>query len=178
MKALTLKSPWAEHIVYGTKRIENRTWRPPADLHGEVIAIHRGKSVAQPSDYDDPRAREQLSRALMPHPANTAGHIIGTARVAGVAHRDKKGDREAHGGIIPGIANTLYFCRSRWNSAPTDSHAANQVYMPPVPWDDPWWIGPIGWLLDDVRPVAPVPARGMPGLWEVPEGLELVEVDR
>lgn len=43
MKALTLKRPWAWAICHADKRIENRTWRPPADiLRGDVFAIHAG----------------------------------------------------------------------------------------------------------------------------------------
>lgn len=32
-----------------------------------------------------------------------------------------------------------------------------------------WFIGPVGWVLGDVRPLAsPVPCRGAQGLWSVP----------
>lgn len=29
-----------------------------------------------------------------------------------------------------------------------------------------WFAGPVGWLLDDIIKIDPVPARGMLGLWE------------
>lgn len=45
MQALTIWQPWASLIVHGFKRIENRTWAPPADLVGTTIAIHAGKKV-------------------------------------------------------------------------------------------------------------------------------------
>lgn len=32
---------------------------------------------------------------------------------------------------------------------------------------DPWAWGPICWWLDDVRPIPPVPTRGLPGLFHV-----------
>jgi len=36
--------------------------------------------------------------------------------------------------------------------------------------DDPWFIGPFGWLLADVVALdRPVPCRGAQGLWKVPE---------
>jgi hypothetical protein len=36
--------------------------------------------------------------------------------------------------------------------------------------DDPWFCGPIGWQLDEVRTFAePVPCRGAQGLWTVPD---------
>jgi hypothetical protein len=38
---------------------------------------------------------------------------------------------------------------------------------------DPWWAGPLGWILDDVHPlVEPVPCRGFQGLWSLPPVVE------
>ncbi len=35
--------------------------------------------------------------------------------------------------------------------------------------DSPWFFGPIGWVLDERRPLAtPVPCRGMQKLWIIP----------
>jgi len=40
--------------------------------------------------------------------------------------------------------------------------------------DSPWFFGPYGWVLDDVRTLAtPVPCRGMQGLWPVPDDVAL-----
>ena len=41
MKALTVCQPWAHAIVFGSKRIENRTW--PTSYRGTLL-IHAGKS--------------------------------------------------------------------------------------------------------------------------------------
>ena len=39
---------------------------------------------------------------------------------------------------------------------------------------DRWFVGPYGWLLDDVRVLArPVPMKGAMGLWEVPAAAEV-----
>lgn len=35
--------------------------------------------------------------------------------------------------------------------------------------DDMWFFGPYGWVLDDVVALTPVPCRGRPHLWTVPE---------
>src|SRR5690242_8730284 len=43
MKGLTIRQPWAHFIASGHKRIENRDWRPPADLIGQHLAIHASK---------------------------------------------------------------------------------------------------------------------------------------
>lgn len=37
----------------------------------------------------------------------------------------------------------------------------------------PWFFGPFGWALDEIRPLAePVPCKGALGLWRVPEHIE------
>lgn len=33
----------------------------------------------------------------------------------------------------------------------------------------PWWMGPIGWVLDNVTAIDPVPCRGAQKLWRVPD---------
>ncbi len=40
MKAITLWQPWASLVAAGVKTIETRSWRAPANLIGERIAIH------------------------------------------------------------------------------------------------------------------------------------------
>jgi hypothetical protein len=42
MKALTLTPEWAFAIAHLDKRVENRTWKPPAAMIGETIALHAG----------------------------------------------------------------------------------------------------------------------------------------
>lgn len=38
---------------------------------------------------------------------------------------------------------------------------------------DPWWVGPVGWLLADVQALPePVPCRGALGLWWLPDDVE------
>ena len=44
MKAITLHQPWASLIACGAKRIETRSWKPPAPLIGTEFAIHAGKT--------------------------------------------------------------------------------------------------------------------------------------
>lgn len=34
--------------------------------------------------------------------------------------------------------------------------------------DDPWFVGPFGWVLEDVVAIEPVKCSGALGLWEVP----------
>jgi ASCH domain len=42
----------------------------------------------------------------------------------------------------------------------------------------PWWEGPYGWILDDIKPIdVPIPAKGRLGLW-LPSDDELIAVRR
>jgi hypothetical protein len=36
----------------------------------------------------------------------------------------------------------------------------------------PWFCGPVGWTLDNVRECAPIPCRGAQGLWMLPADVE------
>jgi hypothetical protein len=45
VKALTVRQPWAGAIVHQTKRVENRTWKLPAAMHGARILIHAGAQL-------------------------------------------------------------------------------------------------------------------------------------
>jgi hypothetical protein len=42
MKVITVWQPWASLIAIGAKPYEFRSWRPPASLIGQRIAIHAG----------------------------------------------------------------------------------------------------------------------------------------
>lgn len=187
MKALTIKAPWAQAIAHGTKRIENRTWKPHADVIGQRIAIHCGKSTALAGHYDDKEARLQLFTAweesglsafeMHPRPVRR-GHIIGTARVVGwVGDRDEMGILQEIRSEIPSIGGRWpYPCEAEMNAAYQmgryllDGEHTDH-YLDPT--KDFWWIGPIGWLLADVRAVEPVAVRGQVGLWTVPNYIEM-----
>ena len=45
MKALSLHQPWASLIADRRKTVETRSWRPPARLLGQRIAIHAAKTI-------------------------------------------------------------------------------------------------------------------------------------
>lgn len=34
---------------------------------------------------------------------------------------------------------------------------------------DPWWVGPVGWVLEDVQPIEPQDAVGLQKLWTWPK---------
>lgn len=44
--------------------------------------------------------------------------------------------------------------------------------------DSPWFCGPVGWVLDNVRACEPVSCRGSQGLWTVPPDIERAVLGR
>jgi hypothetical protein len=166
--ALTIWAPWAQAIVRGPKLIENRTWKPHDKVIGERIAIHCGKTLATPADYDDERVRNQLDEAhryMVGEGVTERGCIIGTARVVGYA---QSGILELHQDYF----GRWYECTR--TDMPKATGDLTEVF------DDPWWTGPVGWLLDDVRELAePVPTRGVPGVWTIDDEVrEMMEALR
>ena len=47
--ALSVRQPWADHILFDNKCVENRTWRMPAKWIGVPVYLHAGK---QPEPFD------------------------------------------------------------------------------------------------------------------------------
>jgi hypothetical protein len=91
LQALTLRHPWAYAITHLGKRIENRTWRPPAALIGRSLAIHGGAvpkgaalagaahamTILRISGLAPPITELLLAEAVTPG-------IVAVARVSGV----------------------------------------------------------------------------------------------
>ncbi len=75
MKALTLCHPHADRVMRGEKVIENRTWRAPAAVIGQRIAIHAGVS-RKFLTADDIADRPQM----------VFGAVIATAKLAACLH--------------------------------------------------------------------------------------------
>ena len=60
MKALSIKQPWADHILVDGKDVENRTWAEPLRkvarrMVGQRIQIHAGKKPDGEYDGDPSR---------------------------------------------------------------------------------------------------------------------------
>lgn len=139
MKALTLRRPWCWAICHGGKDCENRTWRPPASVLGERIAIHSGLR------WDDDGCRFLVQC-----------HAGGTARKSPPLL-----PAQWPGGRIVATAVVRTCVQS-------DVHY--QVYRDTR---GPWFTGPYGWILSDVRVLCePVPCRGAQRLWTLPPDIE------
>ncbi|HCA85489.1 MAG TPA: hypothetical protein DEQ61_08350 [Streptomyces sp.] len=81
MKALTIRQPWADAIVHGTKRTENRTWRAPTKHIGTRILIHAaaGEDRAARSSHETPA---ELTSNLLEWPGARSA-IIAVATLTG-----------------------------------------------------------------------------------------------
>ena len=82
MYGLTLPQPWAWAITHAGRRLENRSWAPPACLLGHPIALHAGHAYdAQGEAWLRQELFEPIppSAALLPR-----GVVVAVARVVGV----------------------------------------------------------------------------------------------
>ena len=118
--ALTMWQPWAHAVVHGSKRVENRPWKPYPAVLGQHIALHA-------SDVIEPGVLARLNVRF------------------GYAWTERDLARKA----IVGVVRVTGFVLTS---------------------EDPWWhAGQVGWTLDDVVAIEPVPiARGYHKLWPLP----------
>jgi hypothetical protein len=158
MKALSIQQPYASLIANGAKTIETRSWKAPARIIGQRIAIHASKGqprVAKWFCYTD-----EVVSALWPDILALESLAQHAATIAHI--------QQLPLGVVIATAR-LEEC---WSTNQTDMVArladterAFGNYAP-----DRWM-----WLLDDVR-VLPeqIPARGSLGFWEwePPAGME------
>lgn len=80
LPCITLWQPWASLIAYSSKRVENRSWKPPQSLIGKRIAIHAE------AKYEPILCDEVL--ALRPEQIKVSGAVLCTARVCGIKEKD------------------------------------------------------------------------------------------
>lgn len=165
LPALSLRPPWGTAVARWGKNIENRGLvRPGASLIGRALAIHQGKHWGR----DEREAAASLAEHLDGFPTDQEAHaqgVVAVCRIAGYIDtrtRDERG--ETRGRLLEhdgGVAEVVGF------ADPADARAALEEALA-----SPWWFGPIGWLLADVRPVEPVlPVGGKQGIWRVPDSL-------
>lgn len=123
IKAMSVRQPWAWGLVFGPKRIENRSRR--IHYRGPLV-IHSGRSH---EEWLGRPYGEWLS--LMPGLPSTLPD-------------------ESHFGVLYGIVDLI-------DCVPFERVA-----------DDPFAEGPWCWIVENPRPVEPMPFRGVLGLFDVP----------
>lgn len=148
LRAITVRQPFASALVYGPKRVENRSkpltvnspdWAP--DARGDRwVAIHSGRELYDLDAEGAHWLRGLWSRLPMTEEGLPMSALLGFARVRGWVEHD-------------GDASDL-------GAAETE-----RVLF------DPWAVGPWCMVLDRMTalatPIAPV--RGALGLWSVPD---------
>ena len=161
-KAITIRDPWAQAIVHGPKRVENRSQRLRKML-GERVAVHVSQAIdrdAWRELYENRKYPGDVPKYEATDVLHYLGHIIGSVRLIGWV--DSKDNRAR-------ILDPGPWADSRGVMDP-DGHWVESAVIEHVRGDD-WWQGPVGWLLDDVIEYRPVEARGMPGFWTVDEDI-------
>ena len=144
MKALTILQPYASLIPCGAKKFETRSW---ATKHRGLLAIHAG--MAWNLDLEAMLGDWRFQGGLAP--------LVGkpldfTARTwAGVTKKDLP-----FGAVI--AICELVAC------IPTDDLTQGQIGAD-RPFGD-FSIGRFAWEITNVRPIEPIPAKGMQRLWE------------
>ena len=163
MRALSLWQPWAGCIAWLGKDVENRSWRCPANVIGEQIAIHAARRVDK-------------GRGLLAVPCPERWPELFASRAEWDTWRAHGNKRRSHGEVnwparLPlgavQAAATIASCHH------SDECPGNPRACPPglcSPWAAP---GEWHWQLAGVRPLArPVPCQGKQGLWLLPGPVE------
>ena len=148
MEALTVWQPWAWAIGAGLKLVENRNWLPSWKRLTVGQQLAIHAGVSAPTRTDFAGLRA-AARAM--------------GREAEVPAFDSPELSAGYGrGRVIAVATFADVVRSR-------------AELPEA--QRPWWIGPYGWLLTDVRQLqlgsAPT-ERGQQGLWRLSPRVELL----
>lgn len=176
MKALTLHQPWASLIAFGVKTIETRGWkttyRGPLAIHAGLKEPEhglkfpggwwvwndrslRGQPPAKPYLFD-PR-QPTVMESLVPLPL---GAVVATCELVDCVPMVLLGDSIEEPVLeIDGCNLALVEPRSDgvpWCTAYVTDQAPFGYFE----------RGRYAWLLADIKPIGPVPAKGAQGLWE------------
>ncbi len=170
MKALTVRQPWASLISLGVKRIETRSWS--TSFRGP-LAVHAGRALPPKGDLhigdytvmwngDDTWG---MARHRPTYDQSTwvrrlpLGAVVAVADLVDVVPMVEMFDTDAPSVIGP--------AGDHWWHFPADERHPDyggRIIDDQVPYGD-FTPGRYAWLLDNVRPIDPVPAKGRQGLW-------------
>lgn len=170
VKALTLHQPWASLVALGHKTIETRSW---ATKHRGPIAIHAAASVptwVRPLsiggfeiDRDNPPGTDPayLLRGPIAWPYRLPlGSVVATANLRDCITIGRCHDPYAP--EVPDLALAVAWPGDRAWHVVGDTAADVTDQLPFGDYSPGRWA----WMLDDIKPCDPVPARGRQGLWE------------
>lgn len=181
MKALTVRQPWAQLIALGVKSIETRSW---STGYRGPLAIHAGKAKPEahlfghhldPEAWEvgrlDPGAPRRLWQGSGPIHDLPLGAVVAVADLVDVVPMIDGSLGWTEDSDTPPAALVL-----SWDTSAmlVDTRATGPFpdYSDQLPYGD-FAPGRYAWLLDNVRPIDPVPAKGRLGLWEPDAALRL-----
>lgn len=116
MKCLSIRQPWADLILSGRKRVENRTWKT---RHRGPLAIHSSTSLKTWKGLSDAE-REEYAPGWHKHGLPRRGFVLGVVEVVAVVrHWDLPAELRGHPFAL---TDPKIWCwvlaRPRWLSEP------------------------------------------------------------
>ena len=139
MKALTILQPWASLIACGAKKFETRSW---STKYRGPIAIHVAQHKDTPRCAWQEPFKSELAKAGMfsEYPGGKIGFSL------------------RYNGCVIAIAE-LVACVEMTNEL---------IALVPEPEKSFGWYEPgrFMWMLENVKAIEPVPAKGKQGIWE------------
>ena len=189
MRAVSLRPPWGNAIAWWGKDIENRTKLCPSkDMIGARFAIHQGKRWTD-EEREHATQLATLLGAKYRVPLAPEGYpqgIVATARCAGFIDARLEGrvsDAGHHVEWNSLSATPMDIPPEGWEDAvdtgPPDITMHSATVIGAASQDESrewtrkainseWWMGPIGWLLADVKQVhPPVLCGGHQGIYNL-----------
>lgn len=151
MKAISLWQPWASAIAVGAKRIETRSW---ATHYRGRIAIHAAKrlvksELAMLERWGDWQAVFATSRYAVDFLRLPFGAVVAVAD----------------------LVDCVPYNRLNLSALAELRHHEGQPAYPH--WTERrlgnYGPGRYGWMLENVRPITPIPYRGEQGLFIIPD---------
>jgi len=168
LKMLTVRQPWASLIALGVKSIETRSWstsyRGPFAIHAGAAHEHTGKflflaRIALKSGQITTEQERPFRSKTVPFGAVVAvADLVDVVPMVGPA-----GLGRAHDGR---------WLETEWSPGELTlwDGEADEDMSDELPFGD-FTPGRFAWLLDNVRAIDPVPAKGHQGLRDVPADL-------
>lgn len=152
MKALSIRQPWAWAILNAGKRIENRDWRGPPSYRGPLL-IHAAKGCTR-DEYEEGLVSIFVTlRAL----GKASGPLSNAASIGAPSLAAMQ-----RGGIVGTCDLVDVINRGAYVSRCYPANEAHRI-------ESPWYMGSIGLVLDNVRPLPFVPFAGALGFFDVPD---------
>lgn len=163
MKALTIRQPWASLIAHGVKTIETRSWS--TEYRGP-LAIHAGKHRPAHDEavgdwyWDEVHYDGQIVYRYGPQVRpGGLGAVVATCTLADVVPMIELADEPpGSGGFVYVDPDFIQVHDDTDDSAPRYLEAERHLGI--------YGSGRYAWLLTDITPCDPVPAKGRLGMWD------------